>query len=155
MFLFILACQKLANPTRLLTYSIFAAVGADRRGRLVEWVEKASFNRLNKLFEITASEKNYQMLLSSLNLLTVVWETQSYTLNILPRRLPKVVVSGEHFVLKDFPFHAKTREVDAKSALAIERREGRKGPCGGPLVRNVERHPLQLVLQWRRRRETW
>lgn len=155
MFLFILACQKLVNPTRLLTYSIFAAVGADRRGRLVEWVEKASFNRLNILFEITVSERNYQTLLSSLNLPAVVRETQSYTLNILPRRLPKVVVSEEHFVLKDFPFYVKAREVDAKSALAIERKEGKKGPCGGPLVRNVVRHLFQLVLQWRRRRKTW
>lgn len=115
MFLFMLTCQKLANLTRLLTYSTFADASADRRGRLVEWVEKASFNRLNRLFKITVSERNYQTLFSSRNLLAVVRKTQSYTLNILPRQLPKVVVFGEHFVLKDLPFYAKAREVDAKA----------------------------------------
>ena len=29
------------------------------RGRLVEWVEKASFDRLNKLFEIIAIERHH------------------------------------------------------------------------------------------------
>ena len=42
------------------------------RGRLVEWVEKASFDRLNKLFVISASERNYQTLLTDRNLLAVV-----------------------------------------------------------------------------------
>lgn len=115
MFPFIISCQKLSNPSRLLTYSTCVDAGADKRGHLVEWVEKASFNRLNRLFEIVASERNYQTLLSSRNLLVVVWETQLYTLNILPRRLPKVVVSGEHFVLKDLPFYAKAHETDAQA----------------------------------------
>ncbi|KAL6315343.1 hypothetical protein AAG906_000447 [Vitis piasezkii] len=66
-----------------------------KRGRLVEWVEKVSFDHLNKLFEITAP--------------------QPYVLNILPRRLLKVVVLGEHFVLKDLPFYERAREVDVKA----------------------------------------
>ncbi|RVW28046.1 hypothetical protein CK203_055255 [Vitis vinifera] len=36
-----------------------ALPGTSKRGRLVEWVEKASFDRLNKLFEITTAEKHY------------------------------------------------------------------------------------------------
>ena len=49
-------------------------VGAskDRRGRLVEWVEKDSFTRLNKLFEITMNEMNHQRLLIARNLLAVI-----------------------------------------------------------------------------------
>ena len=61
---------------------------------MVEWVEKASFDRLNKLLEIIVVERHYQMLLIARNLLAVVWEPQPYVLNILPRRLPKVVVPG-------------------------------------------------------------
>ena len=61
---------------------------------MVEWVEKASFDRLNKLLEITVVERHYQMLLIARNLLAVVWEPQPYVLNILPRRLPKAVVPG-------------------------------------------------------------
>ena len=78
-------------------------------------MEKASFDHLNKLFEITAVERHYQTLLTAWNLLVVVWEPQPYVLNILPRQLPKVVVSREHFVLKDFPFYERTRDVDTKA----------------------------------------
>ena len=39
--------------------------GTDKRGRVVEWVEKASFDILNKLFEIAAGERSYQTLLST------------------------------------------------------------------------------------------
>ena len=52
---------------------------------MVEWVEKASFDRLDKLFEITAIERHYQTLLSARNLLAVVREPQLYIVNILPR----------------------------------------------------------------------
>lgn len=51
--------QKSTNLSRLLICSTSVYVGADKRGHLVEWVEKVSFNRLNKLFEIAASERNY------------------------------------------------------------------------------------------------
>ena len=61
---------------------------------MVEWVEKASFDRLNKLLEIIVVERHYQMLLIARNLLAVVWEPQPYVLNILPKRLPKVVILG-------------------------------------------------------------
>lgn len=81
----------------------------------MEWVENASFNRLNRLFEITANERNFQTLLSTRNLLVVVWESHSYILNIIPRRLSKKVVAGEHFVLKDPHFYVEAREADAQA----------------------------------------
>lgn len=81
---------------------------------MVEWVEKASFNRLNRLFEIATDERNYQTLLSTRNLLAVVRESQPYILNIIPRWLPKTVVAGEYFVLKDLLFYAEAREADAQ-----------------------------------------
>ncbi|RVX00341.1 hypothetical protein CK203_024651 [Vitis vinifera] len=93
--------------------------GSHKRGRLVEWVKKASFDRLNKLFEIIAIERHHQTLLSARNLLVVVREPQPYVLNILPRRLPKVVVPREHFVLKDLPFYEKAREADAKACQEL------------------------------------
>lgn len=48
---------------------------SDQRGRLVEWVEKASFDQLNKLFEISSLERNHQTLLLTWNLIEVVRET--------------------------------------------------------------------------------
>lgn len=81
----------------------------------MEWVEKASFDRLNKLFEIAANERNCQTLLSAQNLRSVTQVSQPYVLNILPRRLPKKVVSDEHFVHKDLPFYLEAREADAQA----------------------------------------
>ncbi|RVW52953.1 hypothetical protein CK203_072662 [Vitis vinifera] len=61
--------------------------------------------RLNKLFEIATAERHYETMLTARNLLAVVQESQAYIINILPRKLPKKVVSGEHYVLKDLPFY--------------------------------------------------
>ena len=47
----------------MITFSVSIGVGKDKRGRLVEWVEKASFICLNKLFEITTNEMNHQTFL--------------------------------------------------------------------------------------------
>ena len=45
--------------------------GPDKRGRVVEWVEKASFVRLNKLFKITAVERHHETLRTKRNVLAV------------------------------------------------------------------------------------
>ena len=78
-------------------------------------MEKASFVRLNKLFEITSNERNHHTLLSSRNLLAVIREPQFYILPIISRRLSKVVVPGEHYILKDLPFYEEAREADARA----------------------------------------
>ena len=58
----------------LLTYFTFFGVGPEKRGKLVEWVEKASFDRLNRLFEIEAVERSCDILLSTQNLRSVMRE---------------------------------------------------------------------------------
>lgn len=78
-------------------------------------MEKASFDLLNKLFEIITIERHHHTLLSTRNLLAVVREPQPYVLNIISRQLPKIVVPGKHFVLKNLPFYEKAREADAKA----------------------------------------
>lgn len=67
-FSLIFCVESLASLARLLTCLVFMGVGTDKRGRLVEWVKKASFHRLNKLFEIAVGERNCQTLLSTRNL---------------------------------------------------------------------------------------
>ena len=104
----------------------------------MEWVEKASFDRLNRLFEIAAAERSCDMLLSAQNLLSVTREPQSYVLNILPRRMLEEVVAGEHFVLQDLPFYAAVQKADARTRKArltnreVKMKEGllRKAPGG-------------------------
>ena len=51
-----------------------------------------------------------------------------YVTNILPRKLPKKVVPGEHFVLKDLPFYKEACKTDARArrALLNQREEKRQ-----------------------------
>ena len=112
-----------------MTYLSLVAdnTGPDRRGHVVEWVEKTSFVRLNKLFEITAAERQQVTLLTARNLMAVVRESQEYIINILPRKLPKKVVPGEHYILKDLPFYKEVQETDAQKRRArLNDREGRR-----------------------------
>lgn len=99
----------------MLTFSILVGVDKERRVRLVEWVEKFSFDHLNKLFMITSNEKNHQRLLFARNLLAIIQEPQPYILPIILRWLPKVVVPGEHHVLKDLPFYEEAHKANAKA----------------------------------------
>lgn len=99
----------------MLTFFVLVCADQEIRGRLVEWVEKASFDRLNKLFVISSLEWNHQTLLSARDLLAVIREPQPYVLPIIPRWLPKIVVPGEHHVLKDLPFYEEAHEADAKA----------------------------------------
>ncbi|RVW65448.1 hypothetical protein CK203_022166 [Vitis vinifera] len=52
--------------------------GSGMRGHLVDWVEKASFACVCKLFEIDPKERAYKTLLSARNLIEVVREPQEY-----------------------------------------------------------------------------
>ncbi|RVW36973.1 hypothetical protein CK203_103668 [Vitis vinifera] len=74
--------------------------------RVVQWVEKASFTRLNKLFEIDALEQNHKVLLSNKNLLALINEPKSFVIPVFSRVAPLSLVLGKHFVVKDLPFYA-------------------------------------------------
>ena len=134
---------------------MFSWVQARIEGKLVEWVEKVSFDRLNRLFEIAEDEKSCETLLSAQNLRLVTQEPQPYVINILPRWLPKKVVAGEHFVLKDLPFYTEVQKADAQARKTLStngRKEGKKELCRRPLVINASRPFLLLAPQRERRR---
>ena len=76
-----------------------------RRKHLVEWMEKASFTRLNKLFEIDTSKRAYKVFLSDKNLLALIDNPKPFIIPVFPRLALPSLVPGEHFVLKDFPFY--------------------------------------------------
>nr|CAN78285.1 hypothetical protein VITISV_000423 [Vitis vinifera] len=101
--------------------------GPEKRGHLVDWVEKASFACLSKLFEIDAKERHYKTLLTARNLMAVVRESQEYVVNILPRKMPKEVVPGEHYIVKDLPIYQEFKEADAEKRRALlDNREKKK-----------------------------
>ena len=81
----------------------------------MEWVKKASFDWLNKLFVISTNERHHKTLLIDKNLVVIVWESHPYILSILPHFEPKMLVPDEHHVLKDLSFYKEVRVVDAKA----------------------------------------
>ncbi|KAL6330695.1 hypothetical protein AAG906_009123 [Vitis piasezkii] len=101
--------------------------GPELRGVLVDWVEKASFACVCKLFEIDPKERACKTLLSARNLMAVVRESQEYVINILPRKMPKEVVPGEHYTLKELPIYMEAKEVDAENRRKLlEERDKKK-----------------------------
>ncbi|RVW40562.1 hypothetical protein CK203_081536 [Vitis vinifera] len=61
------------------------------------------------------------------NLAAVVRESREYVINILPRKMPKEVVPGEHYTVKDFPIYEALKEADSKKRrLLLEGREKKK-----------------------------
>ncbi|KAL6319219.1 hypothetical protein AAG906_013893 [Vitis piasezkii] len=91
------------------------SLGKRMRGQLVEWVNKTSFNRLNKLFVISVAEQDHETLLTNQNLLTLCRDSELYVVPTLPRFAPRVLVTGEHFVLKDLPFYEEARTASVKA----------------------------------------
>ncbi|RVW41987.1 hypothetical protein CK203_092857 [Vitis vinifera] len=108
--------------------------GLELRGHLVDWVEKASFACVCKLFEIDPKERAYKTLLSARNLIAVVREPQEYVINILPRKLAKdEIVPGEHYTVKELPSIRKLKRLmlkDGESSWRIEIRKKLKALSG-------------------------
>ena len=71
------------------------------KGRLVEWVEKASFEKIRRLLEVSEREPHYKVLLTLKNLANVRRNPTCYNFPVIPRLLPSEVVVGEHFVNDD------------------------------------------------------
>ena len=59
--------------------------------------------------------------------MVVVRESGEYIINIIPRKLSKKVVPGEHYILKDLPFYKQVQQADAeKRRVLLVDRERRK-----------------------------
>ena len=78
-------------------------MGAEKgwKGRLVEWMEKASFEKIHRLLEVFERERHYKVLLTLKNLVDVRCNPACYNLPVIHRPLPPEVVDGEHFVNAD------------------------------------------------------
>ena len=76
-------------------------VGKAWRGRLVNWVEESSFEKISRLLEVYERERHYKVLLTSENISAMRHNPTPYNLPVIPRPLPLDVVEGEHFVVVD------------------------------------------------------
>ena len=76
-------------------------VGKAWRGRLVNWVEKSTFEKIHGLLQVFERERHYKVLLTPENISTMRHNPTPYNLPVIPRPLPPDVVEGEHFVVTD------------------------------------------------------
>ena len=67
----------------------------------MQWVEKASLEKIRRLLEVSEQERHCEVLLTLNNLDNVRRIPTPYSLPIIPRSLPSEIVGGEHFVTTD------------------------------------------------------
>ena len=67
----------------------------------MQWVDKASIEKIRRLLEISELEWHCEVLLTLKNLADVRQRSAHYSLPIIPRSLPSEIVGGEHFVTTD------------------------------------------------------
>ncbi|KAL6347490.1 hypothetical protein AAG906_026012 [Vitis piasezkii] len=98
------------------------AIGASERPFL-----QTTHGIISLVADNASPDKRGHTLLTAQNLMAVVRESQEYVINILPRKLPKKVVPGQHYILKDLPFYKEVQKADAQKRRALlDDREGRR-----------------------------
>ena len=66
-------------------------------------MERASFEKISRLLEISKQKWHHDVLLTIKNLHDLNHHLSPYNIPIIPRSLPSEVVEGEHFVAVDLP----------------------------------------------------
>ena len=75
-----------------------AYAGKNRRGKLVNSDEKASFEKIRKLLEISERERHHEVLLTLKNLNDLSCNPTPYSVPIIQHPLPTEIVEGEHYI---------------------------------------------------------
>ena len=104
-----------------------------RRGKLINWVEKASFEKIQKLLEISELERHHEVLLTLKNLGDLSHNSAPYSIPVIPCPLLTEIVEGEHYVTVDL-----LNLLPGSSSLA---REPKAEAAGRELV--IRTHPKQ------------
>ena len=94
-------------------------VGKAWRGRLVNWVEKSSFEKIRRLLKVFERERHYKVLLTPENISAVRHNPTPYNLLVIPRPLLPNVVEGKHFVVADLQ-RLVSRGANSSKDLAVE-----------------------------------
>ena len=82
-------------------FYFFFVQGKAGEGRLVNWVEKASFKKIQKLLEIYELERHHEILLTTRNFCELSRNPSPYIIPVIPRPFPTEIVKGEHYVIVD------------------------------------------------------
>ena len=70
-------------------------------GKLVNWVEKASFEKIRKLLEISERERHHEVLLTLKILSDLSCNPAPYSVFVILHPLHTEIVEGEHYVITD------------------------------------------------------
>ena len=62
-------------------------------------MEKASFNKIQRLLEISELERHHEILLTANNLRELSRSPSAYIIPVIPRPLPSKIVEVEHYVI--------------------------------------------------------
>ena len=87
----------------------------------MHWVERASFEKIRRLLEISEQERNHEVLLTMKNLHDLSRQFSPYSVPIIPHPLPSEIVEGEHFGTADLlnlilGSSSPTREAESEAA---------------------------------------
>ena len=64
-------------------------------------MKKASFEKIQRLLEISERERHHKILLTAKNLRDLSHSPSPYTIPVIPHPLPIEIVEGEHFIIAD------------------------------------------------------
>ena len=64
-------------------------------------MEKASFEKIQRLLEISKRERHHEILLTVKNLRDLSSSSSPYTITVIPHPLSVEIVEGEHYVIVD------------------------------------------------------
>ena len=146
-------CNCFCPVVNLLLIILFGWYRQEKVGHLVEWVEKDSFTRLNKLFKIDGFERNHNVLLSDKNLMVLINDLKPFIIPVFPHVAFPSLVASEHFVLKDLSFYEVVRLADLKARqtrLELWEKKRQEGHLG-KLLLMVVHSPILLSIIRRRR----
>ena len=85
----------------------------------MQWVEKASLEKIRRLLEGYEQERHCEVLLTLKNLANVRRSPVPYSLSIIPRSLPLEILGREHFVTTDL-LELLVSHVSSSGYLAVE-----------------------------------
>ena len=124
--------------SRILLIDIFCG-RKSRRGRLVNWEEKASFKKIHKLLEIFERERHHEILLTARNLRELSRSPSPYIIPVIPCPLRIEIVEGEHYVIADLLNLAPSSSSSAKTSETEA--------VGRELVINIRPEQPSLVME--------
>ena len=82
----------------------------------MDWVEKASFEKIRRLLEISEQERHHKILLTVRKLQDLRHTPSPYSIPVILRPLPAEIVEGEYFVITDLQHLVPSNSSSARNS---------------------------------------